>query len=272
MSSRSLHAAPALASLLLLASCMDAGPVDSGGDEGRLRVFNAVVNQNTTRPGDTVDVLVDGSDAAPGARALPRGTATAYAPVRAGVHSFQARIAGDTRPATLSNLVVFDARVRTLGEWDHTVYMVGRVPAFGAPDVQPLLVREDPFPPSMGPDGVRNARIRMVNAAPFAGGATPTGTQLRLVLTDADAPSPPLSTLQPAGVASYRNATADVEVPPGRFRATVVRGTALVLVQDTVHLAPGSVRTLVVVSRAAAATPSAANHTLVKLQDPETPR
>ncbi len=265
-----LRAAPALAALVL-AACMDARPVDAGLAEGRLRVFNAVVNQNGVRPGDTLDVLVDGSTAAPGARALRRGAATAHAPVRAGVHTFQARAAGDTRPEAQVGLLTFDARVRTLAGWDHTVYLVGRIPVFGTPDVQPVLVREDPFPPSAGPGGVRNARVRMVNAAPFAGGATPTGTQLRLFLTDAALPAPPLGTLEPAGVASYRFSTADVEVAPGLYRATVARGSVL-LVQDTLRLAPGSTRSLVVVSTASAATPSAANHVLVTLQDPEASR
>lgn len=270
MSPSFLRAAPLLAALLC-AGCMDARAVDADLGEGRLRVFNAVVNQNTVRPGDTLDVLVDGSTAPPGARALGRGAASAHAPVRAGVHTFQARVSGDTRPEAQAGLLTFDARLRTLAEWDHTVYLVGRVPLFGAPDVQPVLVREDPFPPSTGPGGVRNARVRLVNAAPFAGGTNPTGTQLRLFLTDAAQPAPPLSSLEPAAVTSYRFASENVELAPGVYRATVARNT-LLLVQDTLHLAPGSTRSLVVVSTAAAATPSAANHVLVKLQDPEASR
>jgi hypothetical protein len=268
MTTRFLRATAAVLPLLV-AACVNAGPVEAGMEEGRLRVFNAVVNQGSTRPGDTLDVMVDGSTGAPGARALRLGTGTEYRPVAAGVHDFQARLSSDARPAAQSDLIPHQARVRTFAEWDHTVFLVGRVPAFGAPDVQPVLVREDPFPPSLGADGTRNARVRLVNAAPFASGSTGTGAPLSLLMSDATLPAPPLGSLAPAGQALYRNASVEVELRPGSYRASVVRGTAALLVQDTVQLAPGSVRTLVVVSTAAAATPSAANHRLVKLRDRE---
>ncbi|HYW06604.1 MAG TPA: DUF4397 domain-containing protein [Longimicrobium sp.] len=263
-----LPRAAAVAALLLAAACESAGTLPGEDGTAELRVFSAVYNASTARPGQRVDALVDGSPEQPGAAALDRHTATAYAGLEAGVHRFGARLAGDDRPAAQSALVTFDARGRALAGWSYTLFLVGTVPAFGAPTVQPILVSEDPFAPSPG-----SARIRVVNAAPYAVGSAGTGAQLRVYLLPGSQPLPTsYAALAPLFTIGYRQASPDVEVAPGTYRVAIVRTNGSLLASDTVQLAAGSRRTAVAVSTGPAATPAPANHRVLRLTDRETPR
>lgn len=258
-----LFRATAAAALLLAAACEPSGTLPGEEGSAELRVFSAVHNASTARPGTRVDALVDGSASAPGATALDRHTATAYAPVEAGVHRFGARLAGDERPEAQSALVTFDARGRTLAGWSYTLFLVGTVPSFGASTVQPLLVAEDPFAPSAG-----SARLRVANAAPFAVGTAGTGAQLRVyLLPGAGAPPSSFGELAPLFTLGYRQVSPDQEVAPGTYRVAIVRTNGALLVSDTVQLTAGASRTAVVVSTASAATPAPANHRVLRLTD-----
>lgn len=268
MTTTRLTRAAAAAALLASTACEPSGTLP--GEEGTadLRLFSAVHNASTARPGTRVDVLVDGSAELPGATGLDRHTATAYAPLQAGVHRFDARLAGDERPEAQSALIGIDARGRALAGWSYTLFLVGTVPSLGAPTVQPLLVAEDPFAPSPG-----SARIRVVNAAPYAVGAAGTGAQLRVYLLPGSAPPPSsFAALAPLYTVGYRQVSPDQEVAPGTYRVAIVRTNGALLVSDTVQLAAGASRSAVVVSTASAATPLPANHRVLRLTDRETSR
>ncbi|WP_420127236.1 DUF4397 domain-containing protein [Longimicrobium sp.] len=254
MSCRLLRHA-ALIAALLLAACDGDGPVDPGAGPARLRVFNAVVSPGA----DPIEVRAD-SSAVLGA-AVPQSESTAFAEIGAGTHRFEARLAGATR-----DLFGGSARAVMVGGFGYTLLAVGTVPAFGTPDVRPLLVADDPFPPSRVPGGTAyHARIQVVNAAPFAG-TTGTGALVQAYITEGDAPAS-IGGVAPSLTIGYRNASTPLELPAGRYTVTLARLNGAVVARQTIELGAGHARTLVLASSGATASPSPDNHRIVVLAD-----
>lgn len=258
MSRRLLRPAALAAAVLLIATACDGdGPVDPGAGPARLRVFNAVVGPGA----DVLEVRVD-SAAAPGAAAVPQSQSTEYAQIDPGTHRFEARLAGSTR-----DLFGGSARAVTVGGFGYTLLAVGTVPAFGAPDVAPLLVADDPFPPSRTADGgAYHARIQVVNAAPFAGGAAGTGALVQAFVTAGDPPAG-IADVAPSLTIGYRNASTPLELPAGRYTVTLARLNGAVVARETIELGAGHARTLVLTSGESTASPSPDNHRIVVLAD-----
>jgi len=256
MSRRLLRPAAAIAALLLAAACDGDGPVAADAGPARLRVFNAVVSPGA----DAIEVRVD-SSAAPGAAAVPQSASTEFVEIDAGAHRFEARLAGSTR-----DLFGGSARATMVGGFGYTLLAVGQVPAFGTPDVRPMLVADDPFPPSRVPGGsALHARIQIVNAAPYAGG-TATGALVQAFITEGDAPGG-IGGIAPSFAIGYRNATTPLELPAGRYTVTLARLNGAVVARQTVDLGAGHARTLVLTSGEATASPSPENHRIVVLAD-----
>ncbi|MEW5927481.1 MAG: DUF4397 domain-containing protein [Gemmatimonadota bacterium] len=260
----------ALAAALLAAGCDGGDPVGSGPDTARLRVFNAVTNQGATIRARETDVLVDSSTAPPGAAALSPNTGTQYADVQAGAHAYVARRAGDLRLGGQANLLGFNARATLAGGFDYTLYVIGVVGVDETAAVAPLLLADDPFPPSRAADGAAlQARVRLVNAAPFAGGsAAGAGTLLRLYVTPGGAPAPAaVTTLAPAASVQYRQASAALELPAGSYTFTAAQPSGRIVAQATLSLPAGAARTLVATSGEPTTSPAPANHALAVLTD-----
>lgn len=256
MSRRLLRPAALIAALLLAAACDGDGPVDPDSGPARLRVFNAVVSAG----GDAIEVRVD-SSAVLGA-AVAQSASTEFAEMEPGAHRFEARLAGATR-----DLFGGSARATVAGGFGYTLLAVGTVPEFGTPNVVPVLVADDPFPPSRVPgSSAYHARIQVVNAAPFAGGAAGTGALLQAFVTEGDAPES-IGGIAPLLTIGYRNASAPRELPAGRYTVTLARLNGAVVAQETIELGAGHARTLVLASGEATASPSPDNHRIVVLAD-----
>lgn len=256
MNRRLFRPAALAAALLLAAACDGDDPVNPGAGPARLRVFNAVVSPAAS----PTEVRVD-SSAAPGAAAVPQSTGTAFAEIDAGTYRFEARLAGGAR-----DLFGGSARVVMAGGFGYTLLAVGTVPQSGTPNVAPVLVADDPFPPSRTPDGGGyHARIQVVNAAPYADG-TATGALVQAYVTEGGAPAG-IGDLAPAFAIGYRNASTPLELPAGRYTVTVARLNGAVVARQTIDLGAGHARTLVLTSTEATASPSPANHRIVVLAD-----
>jgi hypothetical protein len=254
--SRRLLAPAALAAALLLAACDGDGPVHPGAGPARLRVFNAVVSRGAA----PIEVRVDSSTVL--GAAVPQSQSTAFTEIGAGTHRFEARMAGSAR-----DLFGGSARAVVVGGFGYTLLAVGTVPELGTPDVRPLLVADDPFPPSRTADGAAyHARIQVVNAAPFAGGSAGTGALVQAYVTQGDAPAG-IGGVAPSLTIGYRNASTPLELRAGRYTVTLARLNGAVVARETIELGAGHARTLVLASRAATASPSPDNHTLVVLAD-----
>lgn len=259
----------ALAAALLAGCDNAAAPVGIGDGPARMRAVNAVVNRGTTFSG-ALDVLVDSAAGSPGASALAAGAASPYAEVQPGLHTLTARMTGDGRPAAQANLFRRDVRLRMAGGFGYTVVVAGVAPATGvaaAGAVEPVMVADDPFAPSRGADGRRQARVRLVNAAPYAAG-TENGTLVSLYVTPGTQPPGSLFDLAAQSVVGYRQAGDPLELAPGTYTITVARtANARVLGRQVVELAPGAARTFVISSVAPTTAPALANHRLSTLVD-----
>lgn len=257
--------------LASLGACNDGAITDPPGP-ARLRVVNAVRNQSKLFPGDSIDVAVDSSTAPPGAGALGFGAATPYADLGSGIHSYFARVTGDGRTGGPENILRFVPRLQAVGGFTYTMVMTGVVPPEGVEEigaVSPVYVTDDRFPPSRVPGGTElHARFKVINAAPYAAGAT-AGTLTSVYLTPgAEAPPTSVSALVPRATASYRNTTRSVEVVPGTYYLTVATAARRIVAQQQVTFAAGAARTLVLISTSPAPTPpSPANHALITLAD-----
>lgn len=255
MSRRLLRPAALAAALLLAAACDGDGPVAADAGPARLRVFNAVVSPGA----GAIEVRAD-SSATLGA--VAPSESTPFAEIDPGAHRFEARLAGGAR-----DLFGGGARATVAGGFGYTLLAVGTVPEFGAPNVAPMLVADDPFPPSRTADGAAyHARIQVVNAAPFAGGAAGTGALLQAYVTAGDAPES-IGGTAPSLTIGYRNASAPLELAAGRYTITLARLNGAVVARETIALGAGHARTLVLASGEATASPSPDNHRIVVLAD-----
>jgi hypothetical protein len=254
----------------LLAGCDDAAaPTGIGDGPARVRAFNAVVNRNTSVSG-ALDVLVSGAVQTPGVAGVAAGAASPYGDAEPGVYGFTTRMAGDARPIAQSNLFRREVRLRTAGGFGYTLVVAGVVPPTGVPAagaVEPVIVPDDPFAPSRGADGRLQARVRLVNAAPYAAG-TEAGTLISLFVTPGTQPPGSLFGLAAQSVVAYRQAGAPLELSPGTYTVTIARtANARVLGRQVVELAPGAARTFVISSIAPTTAPALANHRLSILND-----
>jgi len=231
-----------------------------------------------------VDVLIDSIAASPSALALPSGAVYAqgdtsrYVRIASGAHAFFARLAGQSQVTaalfTNANNLPYVPREFLPAEIPYTLIIAGIAPVTAAPGTTQALMPATAFPFVMLPDdpfapaqsgGAYQVRLRLINAAPFATAAG-TGATVSLYLTQGATPPASVTGLTKLGDALYRNGSAYFNQPAGSYVVTVTAGT-VILAQLPLTMAAGEVRTFVLQSTAAAATPGVANHRLTSLLD-----
>jgi hypothetical protein len=225
-------------------------------------------------------VLVDSSDTAPGVAALEpnsvssRATEPFYAALPAAVHSFVARVGGQSPPGlslyTASTSLPYLPRLRLTTNTRYTLVVAGIVPPTGLvpPSTVPFAALvDDHFPPPSTSNGYL-ARFRVINAAPFAA-ASGNGATVNVFVTPGDEPAPTapaLAGLAALGSAAYRGSSVYMNVSPRSYWVTLAAG-ATVLHQSQVSFTAGAVRTLVLFSTGFAAAPGSANHRMQMIVD-----
>jgi hypothetical protein len=282
----------ALAAILAaVAACGSDSATGVTGTSAKLRIVNSVfhytdatTSASLTAP-SSIDVLIDSSTTAPGAAAIPPvsvATVTAagssgYQPATPDVHSFVARLAGDTGPTstfytnTTNNLPYLPKQYLSAGT-PYTLVAAGIVPATPAgtntlipSDAVPFVVlTDDPFPPPQV-GGVYQARFRVINAAPFTV-ASGLGSTLLMYLTPGTTAPTTVAGLTTSGGMLYRNASVYVNADAGTYTLTLASGGTIVA-QTAITLAAGEVRSYVVQSTGYAAVPSPANQVVQSLLD-----
>lgn len=272
---------------VILAALLAAGACDNGATEpdgtGRIRIVNAVFQGASAAEAVpiAIDVLIDSVGASPGAVEIPPvalapGTsadamvaAAGYRDIATGVHGFTARASGtlDTNSSLYRSTAATEYLPKQyVTTFPFTLIVAGVIPPPGAP-VEPTAVpfamlSDDPFtPPSR--DGVLQARVRVINAAPYTSEAG-TGSTISVYLTPG---STAPATLPPTAdaTARYRNGSVYLNRDAGTYTVTLVAGASAVY-QAPITLGAGEVRTLILQSIAAGA-PAAANHTVRDLLD-----
>jgi hypothetical protein len=268
---RPLHRFVGLATILIAAGgCGDAvGPVMT---MTHFRLVNAVVNLQPGHDG-SINVLIDSLTAPPGVLNLAPGGVRDYVETPVGVRSYEARFSAPDRGEPLflnANGQPYLVRQYFTAGFRYTLIPTGVFPAvgnLGAGDITPTIILDDPYP---GPvvNGRYQARVRLINVAPFAGGTAGTGTALRLYVTPGDTPLSTVAGLRWQVTASYRAASGEhVNLEAGDYVITVTVGTSI-LASMPVKLASGEVRDFVLVSTEAVVAPATAgpqNHKLLNL-------
>jgi hypothetical protein len=202
-------------------------------------------------PGDAIGTGTGSAGAASGAAV--RFTAAGYRDISVGTHGFVARVAGTSGPT--SN--VFRSTMSSeylprqyVTPFPYTLVLAGVLPPPGvapSPAAVPfVLIQDDPFAPPTDPAGGLTARVRVINAAPYA---DPTGAgaggQITFVLSSA---------VSYGGIASYRSGSVYVNPVAGTYTLTmtVSDGTITTPIYSApVTLAQGEVRTFIVQSTSA---------------------
>jgi hypothetical protein len=189
--------------------------------------------------------------------------------VTPGVHDFVARVAGDTAAYssvyTNSTGLPFLPHQMLVARAYYTLIVAGVIPASGQiPNntVPFVALLDDPFPGATVGDTTQ-ARITLVNAAPFAS-ASGTGQTVVWYVTPGATPPAVLTNYPAMGAAAYRAASQPININPGQYTVTVKAG-ANVVAQQSITVTMGEVRTLVLQSTGYAATPGIANHQLISL-------
>jgi hypothetical protein len=237
-----------------------------------------------------IDVLIDSSLATPGVAALAPNSVsgsedgTGYRPFPGhGLHTFVARLAAPATP----NTSLYSNNANPRGEFlprmyftpntHYTIIVSGVAPTEGRPATDMFyvastfaMVDDLSRPPTV--NGTLLSRFRLVNAAPFGGGASTSGQSVQAFITEGATPptAAELGLLAPAGgTVSYRRQSTYVDVKPGQYVITVTTTAAArpVLAQRVVNLGAGEVRTFLLQNTAYAATASTANHQLTELVD-----
>jgi hypothetical protein len=247
-----------------------------------VRVVNSLFQANVS---DTIavaiDVLIDSTPAAPslfGLAAAGRSagdSANGYQTFARGVHSFVTRRAGDTGPngsvyTTTTNLPFLPQLFLTAGTY-YTMIVAGIIPATGPIPNNTIpftLLIDDPFP---GPtyNAVLQARLRVINAAPYADPDGGDYGSVQIYITPGNVLPVDPSVYAPMGTAYYRNAipATYLNLNPGTYGVTLVgSGTGAIVARQTITVAAGEVRTLILQSTASGA-PSVSNHILTSLLD-----
>ena len=286
-----------VATVAAVAACGSDSATGVSATPAQIRVVNSVFQYNdaTSAASKTtpvaIDVLIDSSTNAPGMAAiapnsiaaLTGANAAGYAPIVADVHTFVARLSGNTGPTSTfftnatTNLPYLPHQYLSAST-PYTMVVAGIVPATPTNGTNVLvpstavpfaMVTDDPFPPPQV-SGAYQARFRVINAAPFTV-ATGAGSTLIVYVTPGSTP-PTAATLPTAASASavYRNASIYLNDDPGPYVLTLTVGsgaTAKIVAQSAITLAAGEVRTFVVQSTGYAAVPSPANSKITSLLD-----
>lgn len=233
-----------------------------------------------------IDVLVDSTSSAPGALNIPAtsvyqvaGASSSYTELPNGIHSFVARLAGQTASSwhlftNLTTNTPYLPQQFLAPNMPYVLVVAGIAPAAAtAGTAQPPIpgtaftfsaVVGDPFPPQQV-SGAYQARFRVINAAPFSV-ATGTGATVNTYLTPAGTTPTTLTGLTQLGGALYRNGSSYFNVAPGNYVLTIGAGTTIVA-QGPVALGAGEVRSFVVQSTGYSATPGPANHKITPVLD-----
>jgi hypothetical protein len=257
-----------------------------------MRIVNSVfqytdaTNSAATAQPRQIDVLIDSAGEAPSAIAIAptsifapsAADASMYEKLDQGVHSFVARLAGDTRSQssfyTNVNNTQYLPRQYLTSVTPYTLVVAGIVPVTAPEGAAQVLtpttavpftaVTDDPFPPPLV-NGTYQTRFRVINAAPYAA-ATGLGATVSIYLTPGTTPPATVTGLTASGTALYRNASVYINADAGPYVITLSSGTTI-LARSAVTFAAGEVRTFVLQSTGYAATPSPANQILQALID-----
>lgn len=278
------------ATLVAAAACGSDSTTGVSAPPAQLRIINSVFqytdatsSASKTAP-STIDVLIDSSATSPGMMAIPGNSVvptsgSGYGPLSPEVHTFVARLAGDTGPTstfftnTTDSLPYLPHQVFTSAT-PSTLVIAGIVPvppAAGAPhtrvpapSVPFIVITNDPFPPPLV-NGAYQARFVVINAAPFTS-ATGNGATLLAYLTPGNTPPSTVTGLTLLGGMLYRRASLYFNAAPGTYTLTLAASTKIVA-QTTITLAAGEVRSYVVQSTRYAAVPSPTNATVTSFLD-----
>lgn len=271
---------------VMLAACGEATGTPDGAAPARIRIVNSVFQGATpaTSAPIAIDVLVDSSDATPGAAGLVGPsvamgeTPTRHASLTPAIHSFVVRAAGDVSPTgslftttnTLGEIVNYLPRQAFARGFAYTLVVAGVVTAARPVNANSVLFVanvDDTLPPPRV-KGALQSRFKVVNAAPFAsvGG---TGATVSIYLADGAGPAPSVTgvtTLAALTTAPYRTQSVYMNVDAGSYWLTIAAGTN-VLFEQQVALGAGEVRAFILQSTAFANPPARPNHVVVSLLD-----
>ena len=278
------------ATIVAAAACGSDNTTGVSAPPAQLRIINSVFqytdatsSASKTAP-SVIDVLIDSSSTSPGMMAIPANSVvptsgSAYEPLSPAVHTFVARLAGDTGPTstfftnTTDSLPYLPHQIFTSAT-PSTLVVAGIVPvppASGAPHTRvpapavPFIVlTNDPFPPPLV-NGSYQARFVVINAAPFTS-VSGSGATLLAYLTPGNTPPSTVTGLTALGGMLYRRASSYFNADVGTYTLTLTAGTKIVA-HTTITLAAGEVRTYVVQSTGYAAVPSPTNSIIMAFLD-----
>lgn len=279
------------ATIVAAAACGSDSTTGVSAPPAQFRIINSVFQYTDatstaakTAP-SSIDVLIDSSATTPGVSGIPgnsvvpTGGTTTYAPLSPVVHTFVARLTGDTGPTStfytnLTDSLPYLPHQVFTSATPYTLVIAGIVPSpptagqpnkrIPGPAVPFNVLTGDPFPPPLV-NGTYQARFVVINAAPFTS-VTGNGATLATYLTPGATAPTTVTGLTSLGNAVYRNAGAYQNADAGTYTLTLAAAGKIVA-QTTVTLAAGEVRTYIVQSTGYAAVPSPANSVIVALLD-----
>jgi trimeric autotransporter adhesin len=215
-----------IATAAVLAACTgydDPSGVGTSTGAGRVRLVNA--SPDTVDVG-TINAWFNNQPSEPLTANLGYGLATEYRARSTGGQDLNVRRFVDT------SLVVFDVTVDVAADAEYTVLATGLTP-----NVAALVLRDDNAAPAAGA-----AKLRVVHAAPSGGIVDVYVTAANVSDITGREPT--------AAGATYKNASAYLAVAPGDQRVRLTGGgTKTVILDFTVGLAAGQVRSLIVLDR-----------------------
>jgi hypothetical protein len=278
------------ATIVAATACGSDSTTGVSATPAQLRIINSVFQYTdaTSTASKTapvaIDVMIDSSTAAPGVAAMPANSlfptgASVFESLNPAVHTFVARLAGDTGPTSSFYTNVSDSLPYLPHQYftsatPYTLVVAGIVPvspASGAPHTRvpapavPFsVITDDPFQPPQV-NGVYQARFVVINAAPFTS-VTGLGATLLIYLTPGSVAPTTVTGLTSSGGVLYRGASAYLNADAGSYTLTFAVSSKIVA-QTAITLAAGEVRTYVVQSTGYAAVPSPANSFVQALLD-----
>jgi len=261
----------------VMSACSD--PTSSlAVDYAHIRIVNGLMRAGTgTATPVAIDYLIDSSTALPGIANLgalgisTADSANGFRDISGGVHTFLARVAGDTSALgnvyTTSTNLPYLPHQRLVGSLYYTAVVTGVLPATGTianNTVRFQLGVDDPFP-GYSLNGAFQARFNVVNAAPYTNAAG-TGANISVyVYGGTTLPPGAITTYLSKGTASYASQSAYFDVTTGASVVTLVAGGNIIY-QQVFTFNPGEVWTFVVQSTGSGA-PSATNHRVTPILD-----
>lgn len=279
-----------VATVVAAVACGSDNTTGVSAPSAQFRIINSVFNytdatSNASRTAPSaIDILIDSSSAKPGVMAMPGNSIVpasdpGYEPLSPAVHTFVARLSGDTGPTstfftnTTDSLPYLPRQVFTSAT-PYTMVVAGIVPvpaAAGAPHTRvpatsvPFTVfTGDPFPPPKVGSAYQ-ARFVIVNAAPFTT-VSGNGATLLAYLTPGDVAPTTVTGLTALGGMLYRRSSNYFNADVGTYTLTLTASSKIVA-HATVTLAAGEVRTYVVQSTGYAAVPSPSNSIVTSFLD-----